>query len=98
MSTDYKFNQFTGTDGYVVSGPLVDRIDIHLEVPAVPVRELSARRPGSAAARSALLPASAMTCMALAASFSSATQLTARAYDLRSWGGTFKDRGGSDLA
>ncbi|MDA0254382.1 MAG: YifB family Mg chelatase-like AAA ATPase [Planctomycetota bacterium] len=30
-----------------VSGPLVDRIDIHLEVPAVPFRELSARRPGT---------------------------------------------------
>jgi len=30
-----------------ISGPLVDRIDIHLEVPAVPFRELSATRPGS---------------------------------------------------
>jgi magnesium chelatase family protein len=30
-----------------ISGPLVDRIDIHLEVPAVPFRELSASRPGT---------------------------------------------------
>ncbi|NBW95209.1 MAG: ATP-binding protein [Planctomycetia bacterium] len=30
-----------------VSGPLLDRIDIHLEVPAVPFRELSAARPGT---------------------------------------------------
>jgi magnesium chelatase family protein len=30
-----------------VSGPLLDRIDIHLEVPAVPFRELSASRPGT---------------------------------------------------
>lgn len=35
MSTDYKFNQFTGTDGYVVSGPLVDAVNcaIALERP-----------------------------------------------------------------
>ena len=30
-----------------ISGPLLDRIDIHLEVPAVPFRELSAARPGT---------------------------------------------------
>jgi magnesium chelatase family protein len=30
-----------------ISGPLLDRIDIHLEVPAVPFRELSAKRPGT---------------------------------------------------
>jgi magnesium chelatase family protein len=30
-----------------ISGPLVDRIDIHLEVPAVPFRELAASRPGT---------------------------------------------------
>ncbi|HDR06665.1 MAG TPA: ATP-binding protein [Candidatus Coatesbacteria bacterium] len=29
-----------------ISGPLLDRIDIHLEVPAVPYRELSAERSG----------------------------------------------------
>ena len=30
-----------------ISGPLLDRIDIHLEVPAVPFRELSATRAGT---------------------------------------------------
>jgi len=30
-----------------ISGPLLDRIDIHLEVPAVPYRELSAKRAGT---------------------------------------------------
>jgi magnesium chelatase family protein len=34
-----------------ISGPLVDRIDIHLEVPAVPFRELSASRPGTSSAQ-----------------------------------------------
>jgi magnesium chelatase family protein len=33
-----------------ISGPLLDRIDIHLEVPAVPFRELSARRSGTGSA------------------------------------------------
>ncbi|HVU86685.1 MAG TPA: YifB family Mg chelatase-like AAA ATPase [Pirellulales bacterium] len=30
-----------------ISGPLLDRIDLHLEVPAVPFRELSAAAPGT---------------------------------------------------
>ena len=30
-----------------ISGPLLDRIDIHLEVPAVPFRELAAKRSGT---------------------------------------------------
>lgn len=30
-----------------LSGPLLDRIDIHVEVPAVPYRELTATRPGT---------------------------------------------------
>ncbi|MHC4403407.1 MAG: YifB family Mg chelatase-like AAA ATPase [Planctomycetota bacterium] len=30
-----------------ISGPLLDRIDIHIEVPAVPFRELSATEPGT---------------------------------------------------
>jgi len=30
-----------------ISGPLLDRIDLHLEVPAVPFRELSAASPGT---------------------------------------------------
>jgi magnesium chelatase family protein len=34
-----------------ISGPLVDRIDIHLEVPAVPFRELAATRGGTSSDR-----------------------------------------------
>ncbi len=34
-----------------ISGPLVDRIDIHLEVPAVPFRELSASRSGTSSSQ-----------------------------------------------
>jgi magnesium chelatase family protein len=30
-----------------LSGPLLDRIDIHVEVPAVPYRELTSRQPGT---------------------------------------------------
>lgn len=30
-----------------LSGPLLDRIDMHVEVPAVPYRELTSRRPGT---------------------------------------------------
>jgi magnesium chelatase family protein len=33
-----------------ISGPLLDRIDLHLEVPAVPFRELSATAPGTTSA------------------------------------------------
>jgi magnesium chelatase family protein len=33
-----------------VSGPLLDRIDIHIEVPAVKFRDLSAMRPGESSA------------------------------------------------
>jgi magnesium chelatase family protein len=33
-----------------ISGPLLDRIDLHLEVPAVPFRELSATAPGTSSA------------------------------------------------
>jgi magnesium chelatase family protein len=34
-----------------VSGPLLDRIDIHLEVPAVPFRELAASRAGTSSSQ-----------------------------------------------
>ena len=34
-----------------ISGPLLDRIDVHLDVPAVPYRELRARTDGSTSAR-----------------------------------------------
>ena len=33
-----------------ISGPLLDRIDLHLEVPAVPYRELSSKTPGTSSA------------------------------------------------
>jgi magnesium chelatase family protein len=34
-----------------ISGPLMDRIDIQIEVPAVPFRELSAKTPGTSSAQ-----------------------------------------------
>jgi magnesium chelatase family protein len=33
-----------------ISGPLLDRIDLHIEVPAVPYKELSAERAGTSSA------------------------------------------------
>ena len=33
-----------------ISGPLLDRIDLHIEVPAVPFKELSASQPGTSSA------------------------------------------------
>ena len=44
-----------------ISGPLLDRIDIHLEVPAVPFRELAAKRGGTSSGqmREAVLAARA---------------------------------------
>src|SRR5687767_8130039 len=42
-------NDPTKRDKYLqkLSGPLLDRIDIHVEVPAVPYRELTGRKPGT---------------------------------------------------
>jgi magnesium chelatase family protein len=42
-----------------ISGPLLDRIDLHIEVPAVPFKELSAHTPGTSSAemRSAVVAA-----------------------------------------
>src|SRR5262245_25471241 len=34
-----------------ISGPLLDRIDIHIEVPAVPFKELSGETPGTSSAQ-----------------------------------------------
>lgn len=34
-----------------LSGPLLDRIDIHVEVPAVPYRELTGKKPGTSSAQ-----------------------------------------------
>lgn len=53
-----------------ISGPLLDRIDIHLEVPAVPFQELMASRPGmsSAEARAMVTQARAIQTQRLAGS------------------------------
>ena len=42
----------TGVERYLsrISGPLLDRIDLHVEVPAVPARDLSTERSGEASA------------------------------------------------
>ena len=34
-----------------ISGPLLDRIDLHVEVPAVPFREIASARAGEASAQ-----------------------------------------------
>src|SRR6266498_1442425 len=34
-----------------ISGPLLDRIDLHVEVPAVPFREITSERAGEASAQ-----------------------------------------------
>ena len=41
-----------------ISGPLLDRIDLHIEVPAVPFKELSAATAGTSSAdmRASVMP------------------------------------------
>jgi len=48
-ASGYKQDQPGKRDKYLqkLSGPLLDRIDIHVEVPAVPYRELTSRRAGT---------------------------------------------------
>ncbi len=48
-ASGYKDKDGERKDKYMdrISGPLLDRIDIHIEVPAVPYRELTGRRPGT---------------------------------------------------
>ena len=57
-ASGYADDSGRGRDKYLakLSGPLLDRIDIHVEVPAVPYIELTNRRPGtdSAAMRAAV--------------------------------------------
>ncbi|QDT35834.1 YifB family Mg chelatase-like AAA ATPase [Stratiformator vulcanicus] len=47
--TGHKADSSIATQRYLsrISGPLLDRIDIHLEVPQVPFRELSGKKPGT---------------------------------------------------
>jgi magnesium chelatase family protein len=46
-STPHEIQRYLGR----ISGPLLDRIDIHVEVPAVPFREIASARPGESSAR-----------------------------------------------
>ncbi len=46
-STPHEIQRYLGR----ISGPLLDRIDIHIEVPAVPFRDIASARPGEASAQ-----------------------------------------------
>lgn len=48
-ASGYSSNDPKARDKYLqkLSGPLLDRIDIHVEVPTVPYRELTSRKPGT---------------------------------------------------
>jgi magnesium chelatase family protein len=48
-ASGYKNDDSRGRDKYLakLSGPLLDRIDIHVEVPSVPYQELTSKRPGT---------------------------------------------------
>lgn len=63
-ASGYKQNDEGKRDKYLakISGPLLDRIDIHVEVPAVPYRELTSRQVGtdSATIRKRVLAARAI--------------------------------------
>lgn len=63
-ASGYKQNDEGKRDKYLakISGPLLDRIDIHVEVPAVPYRELTSRQTGtdSATIRKRVLAARAI--------------------------------------
>ncbi len=63
-----------------ISGPLLDRIDIHLEVPAVPFRELSAARAGTSSGqmRAAVLEARGRQQARFAAEGAAAARCNAR--------------------
>jgi len=63
-----------------VSGPLLDRIDIHLEVPAVPFRELSAARGGTSSGemREAVLAARRLQTARVAAADGAGPRCNAR--------------------
>jgi magnesium chelatase family protein len=51
-ASGYASNDPRARDRYLskLSGPLLDRIDIHVEVPAVPYRELTSRQSGTSSA------------------------------------------------
>lgn len=51
-ASGYASNNPKARDKYLqkLSGPLLDRIDLHVEVPAVPYAELTSRRPGTTSA------------------------------------------------
>jgi magnesium chelatase family protein len=63
-----------------ISGPLLDRIDIHLEVPAVPFRELAASRAGTSSSqmREAVLAARARQAARFGTAKGPATRCNAR--------------------
>ncbi len=52
-ASGYASNDAKARDKYLakLSGPLLDRIDIHVEVPAVPYKELTSRRAGTTSAQ-----------------------------------------------
>jgi magnesium chelatase family protein len=88
-ASGYASNDPRARDRYLskLSGPLLDRIDIHVEVPAVPYRELTSRQSGtsSAAMRQQVTQARATQQKRFADGTANASMdelgLSARAYD-----------------